>query len=631
MRAPLLALAATLAVDLAGCGGKASDPEVHPPAPTGILAEEGSTFDEILLRWKTANLNYEFEYRVLPDTTWARLHGASMAWGFGAKLDLRSVEPPIPELATVEVRVRAYTEYGGWAFSDWGSVSFRRGVRPPSRVTAVPASGGVAVCWENASKVADALLLERAPAGASPPEWTAVDAAFPAVCHTDATASADPVLAYRYRVRYARGDTWSLPAEVATYTTELLAPIDLRATPTASADGVVVTWTNRTTAATEQLLEGPTPSVVLPPGATSFVDRRIPAPGDRYRLVVRGAPPSADSPFVAVGPFRRTTPVGTFDARPIDPNVPGLARTADGWAYSDGWLHVTAGDAVDVAPAYACSGCLASPRVLVDRAGRVHSLFHDFDGLSWRLAHVWGDAAGWHEERSPELVLSIRALAFDVAPDGTLHVAADAWDGATGFVLHGAVAGGVWSMSPAAAIPISTGLSVIAGDDGTDYVLAPGAVASLATRPPGGAFTVEPVPFPEDLATVPKTVPALLGGAAGRIGVVAALAGGDVAYVERVDGAWGPVARLAPSQSTLGDGSFAASASRDLAQVDVVVADGASGMTLFRRAAGTWGSDALYPSSGMAYVQAGRGPDGRLWVTYGAPGSLWEEVATPAP
>lgn len=656
---PVLRVSAIVLVVLAACAKGSSGPT--PPPPTDLRVTEPQ-FGFLIVTWTppaAAVDGYEVEARV-ESGAFARIHDGLVPADYdGGTVQL---DPSIPELVHLGFRIRSV--HAGVA-GDWSPEAVHlHGIRPPPALAATLVAGpAIALAWTNASLVADAVLVERADAdgyGNATGPWTALPVAFGATTLTDVAPR--ELVRNAYRVRYGKGDVWSTPTAASAGPVPLFAPAGFTATVTA--EGVRLSWTNRSLVATALAVrrwpDGTTGIAALPPDATSWVDARLPAwPSSRYAVVATaasggtggsggGLAQSSEAIWAGVAPFQAAGPDGPLDARAAPaPDAIAVGRTGAG-AFA--WLEPAADGSVSVArevpdgvERHALSfRQLVRPYLAVDGAGRPHAFGYDLP-VSGPIptTHEWLSDTGWTREMLPEPPGLGSATQWGIDAAGALQL------------LSGGQlcvpASGAWSC---AAVPDPSGpgrslaWSLDVSRDGTallatSWARADGTVAmAIATRPPGGAFTVEETPFDCGLDPGPRIVP----DAGGDLGLLCEESDpanppgeASIRYAERRGGGWS-----APEETgaTTVLGVLGGAATPGLARVHAFVAPGAippTRLELWSRAAdGTWTGAPVAPSlastplvghldSGEAWLVARPAdPDSGAPVAP-APFSLWQE------
>ncbi len=612
---PTAALALLAAVS--ACGG------LEPP--DGLRVQEGSSFDDLVVAWSPAcsGCGYDLEYAYLglsQQLTEAPLPAGTTTAGL--RFTSRATE-----LMTVEIRIRSAK---GGRRSRWSQpVTYLHGVRPPSVDQAVvDESGGVHLAWTNRSLVADQLRVERVETVAGVETVTELPAAFGELAVLDAAApeAAQPL----YRVRYGAGATWSRPGE-ASVATPPWQPAGVTAAVTPA--GVLVSWTRRSAKAGVQLVHCTACSQQgqLDGAATSWLDPVLPPwPCATYQVeAIAAGSSAATSPASAVGlaPFRLSGAAATLDAR-AGP-FPDALRTRDAsgaWyeAYGGTLLtvvrHDAAGTTEQVLPGQWLIG------LQQDAVGDPHVAVLEAAGPGTQVvAHHWHDAVGWHREASAPVPIYASAAWFGVDGAGEPQFAYVAQDGSGSLqLLHGirGAAGFDWSAVPGLqANPSGVRFAVAA--DGWAHLTGGSGGTAIASRPPGGGWSVQPLPF-QPFAMYPGTGGDLA--ITGTDGMV----GSDlhVLYAERTGGVWTAAETVGPWRN----GSsvrLARTPSGDRAFMVLDVTDAnpsGSRLDLFARGPGGWVSMPLTPSAGGAAPYLG--PDGRLVVV--GTGSIWEEPVPPA-
>jgi hypothetical protein len=642
VRSPLFPTAVLLAFLLA-CGGGGGGP-VDPP--TDLQAAQGGTFDEVIVTWTEPSApvdGYELEGR-MSGGSWERIDADLIPRGvYGVVLELVA---SVPELTAFDFRIRSAR---GSSRSAWSpEAPYLRGIRPPPGLTATLADGPVVdLAWPNASAVADSLLVERADAdeyGATTGPWSALPVAFGATAYQD--AAPHELVHQAYRVRYGKGGVWSAEAAARAGPVPLYAPVGLVATLVPG--GVRLTWENRSLAGTRlALTRWPfgTP-VDLALDATTHLDPvALPWPSTRYRLDV-SAPAAPGSPasaaWCALPAYQVDGPAGTLDA--LDPPVPwtnALRRSPDGrfvWLGADaaGPTVVRQGDAGLEVHSLSFQQPV-NPLLALDAAGLPHVVGYTPGQDQPQLVHEWLGAGGWASEVVAGDAGGSSTMVFAVDGLGRLHLLEN--------LQHCVVTGGACALEP---VPQPSGWATSGyaglevGSDGTALVLTTGydptaTPIAVATRAPGGGWSVEIVPVDGGLNPEPR----LLAGPGADLGLLfhhtnAANPPGlmDARYVERRGGTWSAPEDLGPTQFTLHGTAADAGLSRVVAftrpgtldLVDLVLwsrgAAGWSGATLASGPAGPTVAGVL--GTGKAWIASLPSPDS---FPFGPqqPWSLWEE------
>ncbi|HSB21281.1 MAG TPA: hypothetical protein VLD85_14835 [Anaeromyxobacteraceae bacterium] len=607
---------------------------------------DGGSFDEVIVTWTepAAGVDgYELQGRI-SGGSWEAIGGLIPRGSYGVVLQL---EPTLPELTNLDFRIRSVR---GGKTSAWSSEApYLRGIRPPPGLTATLVDGpAVDLAWSNASTAADSLLLERADAdeyGAITGSWSALPAAFGATAHRD--AAPHELVHQAYRVRYGKGGVWSREAAALAGPVPLYAPLGLAATLVPG--GVRLDWQNRSLAGTRlTLTRWPQGAPVdLATDATTFLDPiALPWPSTRYRLDV-SAPPAPASPastaWCALPAYQVAGPAGTLDA--LDPPVPwtmALRRSPDGrfaWLAADtaGPTVVRQGDAgLEV---HSLSFQMSvNPLLVLDAAGLPHAVGYTPGPGPFQLVHEWLGAGGWTSEVVTGDAGGGSSLVFAVDGLGRLHLLEN--------LQHCVVTGGACTLEP---VPQPTGwatsgyASLEVGSDGTALVLTTGygptaTPVAVATRAPGGGWSVEIVPVDGGLNPEPR----LVAGPGGDLGLLFHHNNPanppvmmDVRYMERRGGAWGTPEDLGPTQFA----AYGLAAAPDLSRVVAYTRPGTLDLVdlvLWSRDASGW-TGATLASGPPGQAAAGVLGSGKAWIAsmpasgevfpFGPPQpwSLWEE------
>jgi hypothetical protein len=631
-----------------GCGGGGGQGAVDLQPPTAFTAVQGGSFDQLALGWSepTAQVDgYELEARI-GGGAFTPLHTGLVPRGsIGAVIDLVTT---VPELTQFTFRIRSAL---GGARSAWSpEVTYLRGIRPPSGLTAtLTATPTIQLAWSNASAVADSLVVERADAdafGSATSAWMPLPVSFGATTFDD--ASLHELVHQAYRVRYGKGGVWSSDAATSAGPVPLFAPVGLTATLVTG--GVRLGWANRSLVATRlTLTRWPSGTPVdLPVASTNALDPvSLPWPSTRYQLDA-SAPAAAGqtvaSTWCALPAYQVDGPAGPLDAlNPSIPDAMGLRRGSDGWFHwmgaSGAGPTVVSQDAAGVAVHDLSFQVTVNPLLALDATDRPHAVGFMVPATGSRtLVHEWLGPAGWNSEVIAGYQGGGSTMVFAVDGLGRLHVLEN--------LQHCVVSAGACAMAP---VPqpagwSSTGAaSLLAGSDGTVAVITTGYGASatpmaVATRAPGGGWTVEVVPIDGGFNPEPR----LVLGAGGDLGLLyhhtnPANPPGemDARYVERRAGAWSAPEDLAPTQFTL----YGAAAAPDLSRVVAFTRPGSvlgSDLVLWSRGPAGWTGSLLgHGSNGMTLL--GVLATGKAWLLTQPsagypfpldptrPWSLWEE------
>jgi hypothetical protein len=615
--------ALALLVAVSACGG------LEPP--NGLSVQDGASFDDLVVTWAPgcSGCGYDLEYSY-----------------FGQSQQL--TETPLPagtttaklvflqnatELMTFEFRVRAAK---GGDRSRWSHpVTYHRGVRPPTIDGAVlDGLGGVRLSWTNRSLVADQLRVERVETAGVVETVTALPAAFGDLALLDAAApeAAQPI----YRVRYGAGTTWSRPAELPVPTPPFQ-PTGVSAVVTPG--GVLVTWTRRSAKADVQRVRCTACSQqgLLNGAATSWVDPVLPPwPNATYQVeaVVSGSAATSSSlPTVGLAPFRLVGAAATLDAR-AGPFPDSLrTRDAGGAWYEAGYRsspvvmrHDAAGTTEQVLPGQQLLG------LKQDAAGDPHVGTLEAAGPGTQLmVHHWHDALGWHREASAPVPIFFSTAWFGVDGAGEPQLAYLTQDGSGSFqVVHGirGAAGFDWTVIPGLQGSFQDTRFTVAAD-GWAHATGWAGANAIASRTPGGSWSVQPLPFSPFVMTPGTGGDLAIHGSDGMVGFDL-----HVLYAERAGGVWGGVETVGPWLN-FSPINLARTPSGGRAFMVLQVADAnptGSRLDLFARGPGGWVSMRITPSAGGALPFVG--PDGRLVISgsgsVSGTGSVWEEPVVPA-
>ena len=279
------------------------------------------------------------------------------------------------------------------------------------------------------------------------------------------------------------------------------------------------------------------------------------------------------------------------------------------------------------------------PDLGLDGAGQPHAL--GFAIPPWpaprTLIHEWREAAGWRSETIAGYAGGGSTMEFAVDGLGRLHVLEN--------LQHCVVMGGACALEP---VPQPAGWSTGAGygtlavgRDGTAHVLTTGYASegtpvALATRAPGGGWTVELVPVdasynpePRVIAGPGRDVAVLFqrNDAAAPPGVI------EVRYLARRGGVWSATEPVGYTVFSV----YGGAATPDLSRVIVHTSPGdvgSMGLVLWSRGASGWtGATLASDSGGMGSV--GLLDGGQAWILARPTGylvedprhqlSLWEE------
>jgi hypothetical protein len=442
MRARVLSVAVVLGIfSAAGCGGGGGG-GLQPPS--SVTFEQGEPFDQVIVRWVAPPGPvdaYELSGRTGGGVWEAPVTIPAPADGVYATLDAS-----VPELVTLGVRVRSVRRTFTSAWSP--EATLFRSVRPPTgliaSISAVEPSGNhvppVHLSWSNASAVATALQVERAPWLDPNPVYTPVATlAASAIAFDDEGVTEGQ---WTYRIRAGAGTRWG--PWTSTWTNEAVDIVPPRGlVVTKEPDQIRVTWTNGSARA-EQVVDRVSPTTtgggaeaVLPVGSHEYVDPLAtpwPATGYRVTAVIPGFPvPAVATDEVLVGKFTLTGPPA-LDA--------SARRTPDALVYTltdGGQLHALSQPSGSDEDRFAIerdTGAgwehhvlmgakgFAQPGLLADPEGRPHAVFYrGYPGaVNSTLVHAWHDGTDWRED-----VITTEAAdgaRFGVGPGGVAHVLA---------------------------------------------------------------------------------------------------------------------------------------------------------------------------------------------------------------
>lgn len=616
-RAAIIAAAAIgAALTGAGCWSNV-------PAPADLTVVENGDFDQVYLTWsnRCSDCSVEAAYG---------LYGSLTTFTDplvppGVRELVAEFRADSPELVAVTFRLRAHR---GGDLSPWSAPAvLQRGVRPPMIEATASADGrSVHVAWTNRSWVADELVLLRETAGpGSGTSTVTLTTDLAASAFDDAAPDGVPLT---YRLRYGAGGTWSLDSRAGARL-PLRQPADLAAGVVA--EGVTLTWTPRTQAATAQQVHcTPCPGEAsVPPDAGTFLAPGFPPwPAAAYWIEAFQSVPvhhlRGDLPIATLPPFLIQAAAVTLVAS-AGPYPEALRiKDADGAWYD--WSQQGAGtEVVRHAPDGATPVLLSGERCLGlkhDGGGNPHLVAVVGMGFGAEaLAHHWHDAAGWHTETSASMPAMARGAWFGVDAAGAVELAYARLDEGAGLVVvHGTVSAGVFTWSDILGIAASSATTAFAlAPDGWAHVTGwAGGGPAIASRPPGGSWQVEPMPF---------GAYAMYPGLAGDLAIHRqdSFVGYDlhVEFAERIGGIWSPVETVGPQvnggRRTLGRSDDGA---RWAMTVDVADPgpDGAR-TDLFLRGPDGWTQTQV--TMRQAAITPAFLPDGRLVLT--APGVVWEE------
>lgn len=608
--------AVVAAIFLAGCLGGL-------PAPEGLTVRTQS-FDEVELTWSPACSGCALEIAWVHEGSLQLVIGGPL--GPGTTSVVASFAQGAPELLQLQFRLRAVR---GDEKSAWSApVAYLRGVREPV-FQAVSTVGGEAVqlSWQNQSLVASELVLERVTGGpGGVPEVTPLTTDFSASDFLDADA---PELALvTYRLRYGVAGVWSLDGTT-------LARLPLRqpreVAAMAGPGGVTVSWTPRSAAATAQQVHCSwcLGGAAVTPDAGSFVVPGFPPwPAAVYWVEAVESSPQfqlpEDLPVATLPPFQLQDPAVTLIAS-AGPYPDALRpRDADGawydWSYQAGGTTAARHDAT-ASTAHQLDGsrCLGLEH---DGAGNPHLVTVEPAGAGAEaLAHHWHDGAGWHVETSEPLPLLDHGAWFGVDAAGAVELAyLRLVEGAGLKAVHGTVSAGTFTWNELAGLdadPFDTSFAV--ASDGWAHVTGwSGTGPAVASRPPGGSWQVEPLPF-----AAHSLAPGLGGDLAihrqeGNVGFNL-----KVEFSERAGGIWSPVETVG---RVINGGSRVLShhgaSDRWAMTIEVPDSNPAGARSdLFLRGPDGWSQTQL--TTVRAAVSPAFLPDGRLVLT--GQGAVWEE------
>jgi hypothetical protein len=431
------------------------------------------------------------------------------------------------ELETGWVRVRARACAGGPPADDqWATVPIQRPLMVPTWFTASRDGANVHLSWMQQSQVSNASLLERRAldvAGQTLSDWTALPVAPGAVFYEDAPPfeSADGAT-FQYRVRTRAGDVLSAAAVAEVAPAPLLAPGGLAATP--APGGAVLTWSNRSAAASELVVAtGLIERAVLPASASRYEVTGLAA--GRYMFQVFARRPVAvgdpiTSPRAEV--FTETTlpegwaPLATSHV--LLPAATSIARGEDGWypqtdrsgagGHSSSVVYLPATEGYDehVLPGF---WTLQPHGVLLDPQGRPHLVYAEGDPSTVEplpIVHTWREGGQWQREVITSRTFSMTGYAASsgfraaIDADGHLHVVWCAGADRAQGLEYATNAGGTWAVeSMSAALPIGARISygqlrvAVSGDGQVHVLLEAAGKLSLAIRD-GIRWSVERVP-----------------------------------------------------------------------------------------------------------------------------------------
>lgn len=234
---------------LLGCGGSGGGGTAAPAAPTGLVVEAGSTFDQVTLRWTPVAGADSYTVEVNRNAgAFAAIPGSLSGSVTSTSL---TFDPSIfPEAVQVGFRMIAHA--GGKNSSPSSTAFYSRGLRAAWSVIATPspADGTIRVEVTQGTALDSTLTLERQPlAGGS---WVTV---YSEPCtggsgllahYTDGDLQEG--VAYVYRATYAAEGFSSKATLSGSAQVDLLPPANL--TLTAEPGQVRLRWTNRSARAT---------------------------------------------------------------------------------------------------------------------------------------------------------------------------------------------------------------------------------------------------------------------------------------------------------------------------------------------------------------------------------------------
>lgn len=454
MRARLFAAVVGLSASLAfGCGGKGSEAL----APPGNLTIAFTGFDVLDVSWTEPSMavdGYEVEARLdggpwLPVSDTLVPPGTVGGWIF--------LEPAVPELVTIGVRVRSARGADRSAWSPEATAF--RGVRPPASLTptttvTVPFNlrvPPVHLEWVSESLVATAFELERAPVDGPGAGIFVPVATFAAA---DRAYDDDDVWegAWDYQLRAGNGTVWSTWTPARSEAVQIVPPEGL--TAVAVAGGVQLAWTNRSRLAEQVVLRIEPDNnggalATLPAGSNQYLDAPYtPWPATRYAvsasIVAVGSVPG---PIAALGPLTLTQPIPLTGTARLAPGAMLMALSDGGLLHAALWsfppsLQRDTGAGWERHELTSAQS-YAMPGVLADEAGRPHTVVYRGypDMATTALVHEWWDGAAWKEETV--VMAPADGATWGLGPGGVLHVLVNRRE-TSGFYtpVHHAVAGG---------------------------------------------------------------------------------------------------------------------------------------------------------------------------------------------
>jgi hypothetical protein len=466
-----------------------------------------------------------------------------------------SFDAAAPEMQNLSLRIRSIRAGQTSAWSN--EAQLLRGPKAAQPVYGSTAFDGdwIVVSWTPMTTVPNVTLkVQRAIAnGPGTPAGTWIDVP---TADSSVTRIMDFDLAenaqYRYRIIYAAEGIDGWPAE-----TDLPAIVPMppdQVSATLQADGVHVTWRNRSALATSMTISvvddlGATGSATIPLGSTSFVDPAPVAPG-LHGYVLRAMTPTdgrnSRSSSVVVPPASgfsaslRELPdavLATLDAQgrwhliqPAATSFVVLQPTPSQYlAY-----HVDI--PVDAQPT-------APTRLRADDAGYAHAMYPLVEPSGTTVHHVFYDGQSWQNE-----TVGILAGVYDFAAGGGTVVAIGNDNGSTVPRLARRTSGG-WTEEdvPTTAIGSSAlvGARAAVGGDGSVHVLLEAVNPNVLAwaRNAAGTWISEVVPAaPANVTTSDFAATS----ASDAHVLFWALGANDVEYVGRTATGWGTAETVAP-------------------------------------------------------------------------------------
>ncbi len=407
-----------------GCGsggGGGSTPSLNGPTNLKVTGDLG-TSPSLEFTW-TAPANkidgYEFESAVGAGT-FARV-GTDLipaSWTFG----YLSFDPSaLPEDTEMKFRMRAVQ---GTATSPYSNVvSSSIGLKRPTFDSAVSGAEGIALKWTNNSALADSLTLERGESttygGAN--TWTVIPGVpFGSTTYLDAQAPENTYV--NYRVTYSKG---SKAAQAVSYilSTSLKAPVALGATPLV--EGVILTWDNRSTEATEVVVSRASGYSAYPyyqdiahlaPTAAFYQDLQLATGFYTYRVEARRGT-SMVAASLPVQVMTLPTPGALALAAPaiksMPPSVMGAMDASGAWTFAQnlnyGGLGIATPSGTDwVSHPLANASALVAPMLQLDSLDHPHTVYlrkvmQGSDEVA--ITHAWFDGAAWQTEEVARRIL----------------------------------------------------------------------------------------------------------------------------------------------------------------------------------------------------------------------------------